>query len=561
MPVQQKPSINDPREATRELQEIVRAVRARIGAAELLVNSIEARLNNLSTTTATTSTTLVTVAAGGTDQSIQLNNQGAIDGNSNFTIDAANGRLSAPAFNLGGDQPIAIIDNDLWSTALGLYLQRSDGVTKGPFIDADDLIAGANVSITPLTGGAYLISATGGGSALVIPGVGITVTALTGGAVEVSNAGVLAIVAAGNTLTGTVQLEAGSGITLTLLTGNVVQISATGGGGGVSSFNGQTGAVSITAGSNVTITPLTGGAFEIAATSGSGVTSLNGETGAVSIVAGSNVTVTPLTGGAIQVAATSGSGGFTYPTLLLDQDPHRFYEMQELSGSVMVDSSPNLIDGAYVNLPILGEPGILIDGGTTTVLLNPSSLTGAPTGYATFAVDIVPAATAYSWFASCLVRLPSVPINGHFFTVDSSPYMIAIGIGSGNTENAGTELLVLNQYVVFLGTGFDFEEDRDYHIAAGKVGSGLWVYVDGVLRAVFSLATPSPATDTRDVYLGIDGFVPSNRSLTCRMSHFAFFAWPAAGVYAVPSGVANPLTAAPFTALAYAQWRRALRGY
>lgn len=204
------------------------------------------------------------------------------------------------------------------------------GVTSVNTLMGDvSLVAGSNITITPLTGNAIEISASGGGGVSAVnAGDGIAVTPLTGGAVEVA-----------------ANLVAGSNVTVTPVTGGALEISAD---IGVEEINGMTGSVSLVvgdglqidaltgntlmlganlvAGANVTITPVTGGALEISATGGGGgissvvagdgiaVTPLTGDAVevAANLVAGSNITLTPVTGGALEISASGGGGGISY---------------------------------------------------------------------------------------------------------------------------------------------------------------------------------------------------------------------------------------------------------
>ena len=212
------------------------------------------------------------------------------------------------------------------------------GVTK--------IIAGSNVSITPVSGtGEVTINAAGGGGGGNITeiksGAGITVNSGTGPVTTITNNGVLSLTAGTNTsITGTANnpvinsvgslnsLKSGKGISITGATGpeativntgvvglvaganvtvqetatgsGIFNISASGGGGGgaVASVTGN--------GPGISVSPTTGAVV----VQNTGVTSLTGTTGNIT-VSGSSGAVTLNIGSNVLTNVTAGNSGIT----------------------------------------------------------------------------------------------------------------------------------------------------------------------------------------------------------------------------------------------------------
>jgi hypothetical protein len=333
------------------------------------------------------------------------------------------------------------------------------GVTK--------IIAGSNVSISPISGvGEVTISAAGGGGGgsitEILPGAGVTVASGTGPKPTITNTGVLALTAGNNvTITGTNSnltinatgtlnnLTAGAGISITNATGPNATIANTGlldavGGNGinVSKANGvititntqsPSAVASVTGqGAGISISPVTGavvvqntGVTSIAGTTGN-ITATS-STGGVTLNIGSNV-LTSVTAGnsGIVIGGTGNTRSISAAVVGLTEGAG--IDISETSGNFTIKNTGvlGLTQGNNVtitettpgsgNFTISSTGGGGGGGGTVTSITAGLGLTGGViTSSGTIAVDasVVP---IYSAFNSGQGKILYGDSTGHDFT-------------------------------------------------------------------------------------------------------------------------------------------------
>ena len=397
------------------------------------------------------------------------------------------------------------------------------GVTK--------IVAGTNVSITPISGtGEVTINAAGGGGGGNITeirqGTGITVNSGTGPITTITNNGVLALQAGSNvTIGGTANnpiinatgslnnLTAGKGISITNATGpnativnsgvvglvaganitlqetgagtGVFNISASGGGGGsVASVSGQ--------GEGISISPITGAVVvrNTGVTSLTGTTgniSVSGSTGAVSLDIGPNV-LTNVTAGNSGITIDGTGNSRTISAEIAGLTEGTGINLTNNSGNFTIDNTGvlGLTEGANVTItPTAGTPGNFTisatgggGGGTGTV-------TSVGTGFGLTGGTITT--------SGIISANPSVLISYQAYRDQGDGAMLysdTLGFSWTNTIDNVAD----NTYRQVL-TG--------YKITAGTYVEWAYPEVAGLLsndEIVFSRRTPSPIEPNTNLY-------------------------------------------------------------
>lgn len=85
-----------------------------------------------------------------------------------------------------------------------------------------------------------------------------------------------------------------------------------------------------------------------------------------------------------------------YPTRVLSLAPKAYYKLDEVSGTTMVDSSGNALNGSFVNSPVLNQKGLVLNSGDKSVLFETAN-----TSYGTSSIGTFNSAAAWTmeaWF-------------------------------------------------------------------------------------------------------------------------------------------------------------------
>lgn len=73
------------------------------------------------------------------------------------------------------------------------------------------------------------------------------------------------------------------------------------------------------------------------------------------------------------VALAPAAGASPYSDAVLAKNPYAYWRLNEVTGSVVLDSSGNNRHGSYLNSPTLGQPGALAGAGNSAVRFNAGS--------------------------------------------------------------------------------------------------------------------------------------------------------------------------------------------
>ena len=174
-----------------------------------------------------------------------------------------------------------------------------------------------------------------------------------------------------------------------------------------------------------------------------------------------------------QVEVSNSSPAASYVATVLSSHPSFFWQLDQRSGSVADDATPNKFEGIYEPGTVLGVPGPIAGEGSTATLFDGTD------GYVTASKD-VPAAKLYS-------------IEAWFKTTTITGGLL---VGFGDKQTGPSTLLATNLYmtndgqIVFgtwtgraqaIETPHVYNDGHWHFVVATMSSSGMRLYVDGQL--------------------------------------------------------------------------------
>ncbi|MCX6117436.1 MAG: LamG domain-containing protein, partial [Proteobacteria bacterium] len=166
--------------------------------------------------------------------------------------------------------------------------------------------------------------------------------------------------------------------------------------------------------------------------------------------------------------------GKSYQGVVLADSPIGYWRMGETSGTTVIDSSGNGMNGTYINSPTLSVAGHITGDSNTAITLNGS------TQYATVShssTAITGAMSAEAWYRSSNVAIGEQQILSKFPGGDTNYYF---GIYQSKVELAVTG----NQYKQSTST---LSNNTLYHLVATYDLSNVRFYINGILDATVPL--------------------------------------------------------------------------
>lgn len=201
--------------------------------------------------------------------------------------------------------------------------------------------------------------------------------------------------------------------------------------------------------------------------------------------------------------AGGGGGGVGYAAAVLADSPWGFWRQTEaaLSG-VAADAGSNATAFSYKQGVTSGKTALLSDGGT--------AVSGSGTDAIASLSSLPSSLAGASVTVECWVKIPAANVQGPFVdigTKDSNGW--GVGIGATTFENAGHQLILLQEAIAWKTTGFTLTAGVHHIMVTRSSGNLFTAYVDGT--SVYSATwTPNAATGA----INVGGSTSTARSLS-----------------------------------------------
>lgn len=162
--------------------------------------------------------------------------------------------------------------------------------------------------------------------------------------------------------------------------------------------------------------------------------------------------------------------------VVLSDKPYRYYRLNDLTGSVMLDSSANAISGTYFNTPTLGRPSLLFSGEGNSALFDNVS------EYASFPTSTWSAGASSVVIAEAIVNVNSTSVRGAIFSVPMAGFALNLSIATApNLAVAGNDLVLYNVTSNSWGASTGIGTGTKHVALAFDKGTAIvYVFLDGV---------------------------------------------------------------------------------
>lgn len=200
----------------------------------------------------------------------------------------------------------------------------------------------------------------------------------------------------------------------------------------------------------------------------------------------------------------------SYSSEVLADSPLAYWKLDEAAAPA-ADAAGNgsWIYGAGVTVqktPLVADGGYAVSGdGTHQIVSSPSM----PAGVAGASVTL-----------ACWVKIPSANCNGPFIKVgDTQSNGWGVGVGGTNWDNAGHQLILLNEALAWVATGVTLTAGVHHIMVVRNASNSFTCYVDGA-----SVYTTSFTPNTATGRVGIGGYSTRALSSTIDIDNVAIFA-------------------------------------
>jgi len=252
-----------------------------------------------------------------------------------------------------------------------------------------------------------------------------------------------------------------------------------------------------------------------------------------------------------------GGGGIPdYSAMILALEPHRYYPMDEPSGTAMVDASPASVNGTYYNSPTLNQASLRKDGLRASVGFNGTN------NYAEFPFSSVAAGADHVFYLTAIIRPTTSPSTGTFLCVVDGTKILGVGIGAANHTVSGSNMIMINALITALAGSTTFwQAGVNYHLmlAYHPTDGELLCFANGMFAGRLTISGSPSNPNTRLVTIGGDpstGGPGIGRYGAFRCQDVALWSFPvtSAGNQAMLNERASR-----FAAIAYDLFKRAMR--
>lgn len=171
--------------------------------------------------------------------------------------------------------------------------------------------------------------------------------------------------------------------------------------------------------------------------------------------------------------------GTSYSATVLALSPLGYWRLDETSGTTAADSSGNNHPETISGSPTLGVTGLIKNDPSTAYLFDGSTSQLVSTAFPT---------PALPFSVECWMKMPAGNASGALFYTaqqnasSGNSYSVGIGSGTYNSGNAGTHLILLNETIRWVDTGYVVTAGTHHIVLLLDINGHPNVYVDGVSR-------------------------------------------------------------------------------
>ena len=173
----------------------------------------------------------------------------------------------------------------------------------------------------------------------------------------------------------------------------------------------------------------------------------------------------------------------SYSAQVLVDSPKVFLQLDEATGNWVDSGSNGVTFTAGTVVRSKAGPSAAFGAISSSAADAPASLASIPTGL-----------TGTSVTAECWVNVPAGNVNGPFINIGSDANGWAFGIGGTSLDNAGHQLIGLENGVAFYQTGVTLETGWHHVVAIRDASTNVLFYVDGVLVHTWAIGSVIAAT-------------------------------------------------------------------
>jgi hypothetical protein len=297
-------------------------------------------------------------------------------------------------------------------------------------------------------------------------------------------------------------------------------VTAAGVSGGVTELNTKTGAVTLTSPDSSVSIGSSGDAITLEVAGGGGgggVTEINTKTGAVTITSPDSSVSIGSSGDAITLEVSGGGGGggggggtadaSAYSSLIMASSPYAYYRFQELTGTVMADSSGNGRTGTYYNNVGLGSPSLTHDADDYALQLydNTGTWSGGvlpfnPDGWSAFSFECIITPVSSQSGSGQTATTGRIVSDGLLGVYGSFEVFVAAN-SVGDLSSIGVNVSGTNGYNTWYSPPL-LIPGKANHVCVTY--DGQWhVYINGILRYNTTFGTTGGSLSTGSAHLFI----------------------------------------------------------